>query len=162
MASQDAPLLEGYDLSSITAKDEDLGKEEGAHGLRAVTEHKDGAQDKVQDTTGEAEEGLHGTMIEGDEVFVSPPIWIVPEPWHAPPPLFHPEKLELVSDLRIQLADQVHHGTLMHQCIDILYEAFSNVPKGKKCPMCPRHFSLLTWNGPHNGDPGEATSGANG
>jgi hypothetical protein len=43
MASQDAPLLEGYDLSSITAKDEDLGKEEGAHGSCAMTEHKDGA-----------------------------------------------------------------------------------------------------------------------
>jgi len=116
----------------------------------------------VQDTTGEAKEGLHGTMMEGDEVFVSPPIWIVLEPWCATTPLFHLEQLELVFDLRSQLADQVHHRTLMHQHINILYEAFSNAPKGKKCPMCPIHFSMLNWNGPHNRDPSEATSGANG
>jgi hypothetical protein len=116
----------------------------------------------VQDTTGEAVEGLHGTMMEGGEVFVSPPIWIVPEPWCAPPPFFHPEQLELVFDLRSQMADQVHHGTLMHQHIDMLYEAFSNAPKGKKCLTCAQPFFPVDSEWTTQQDPGEATSGANG
>jgi hypothetical protein len=149
-------------LSSAAAKDGDPGKEEGAQGWRATTEHKDGAQDKVQAATGEAVEGLGGTTMEGGEVLVPPPISIVPEPWRAPPPFFHLEQLELVFDLRSQMADQVHRGTLMHQRIDMLYEAFSNAPAGQKCPTCARPFALPTRNGPHNEDPSEATSGANG
>lgn len=88
MASQDAPLLQGYDLSSVAAKDEDPGKEEGAQGQHTTKECKYGAQDRVKAATGEAVEVLGGTMMEGGEVFAPPPISIVPEPWCAPPPFF--------------------------------------------------------------------------
>jgi hypothetical protein len=119
---------------------EGRGPREGGRstGMERNEEHKDGAQDGVQAATGEAVEGLGGTMMEGGEVFAPPPISIVPEPWRAPPPFFHPEQLELVFDLRSQMADQVHRGTLMHQRIDMLYEAFSNAPAGQKCPTCAR------------------------
>jgi hypothetical protein len=109
----------------------DPGKEEGAQGWSTTTEHKEGEEDGMQAATGEVVEGPGGTMKEGGKVLAPPPISIVPEPWHAPPPFFHPEQLDLVFDLRSQMADQVYRGTLMHQRIDMLYEAFSNAPAGK-------------------------------
>jgi hypothetical protein len=107
-------------------------------------------------------EGPGGTTKEGGEVLAPPPISIVLEQWRAPPPFFHPEQLDLVFDLRSQMADKVYRGTLMHQHIDILYEAFSNAPAGQRCPTCARPYALPTRNRPHNKDPNKATSGANG
>ena len=106
-------------------------------------------------------EGPGGTTKEGGEVLAPPPISIVLEQWRGSPPFFHPEQLDLVFDLRSQMADKVYRGTLMHQHIDILYEAFSNAPAGQRCPTCARPYALPTQNRPHNKDPKKATSGAN-
>jgi len=87
-------------------------------------------------------EGLGGTRVEGGEALTPPTISIVPKPWYAPTPFFHPEKLELVFNLQSQMVDQIHHDTLMHQRIDMMYEAFSNAPAGQKCLTCARPFVL--------------------
>jgi hypothetical protein len=110
----------------------------------------------MQATTSEVVEG--GTSKEGGEVLAPPPISIAPEQWRVPPPFFHPEQLDLVFDLRSQMADQVYHCTLMHQRVDMLYEAFSNAPAGRRCPTCARPYALPTRNEPHNKDLDKATS----
>jgi hypothetical protein len=162
MASQDATLSAGYDPSRATAREEDPGKKVGAQGWSATTEHQEGAEDGMQAATSEVVEGPGGTTKEGGKVLAPPPISIAPEQWRAPPPFFHPEQLDLVFDLRSQMADQVYRGTLMHQRIDMLYEAFSNAPTGQRCLTCARPYALPTRNGPHNEDPDKATSGTNG
>jgi hypothetical protein len=57
MASQDATLSAGYDPSRATVREGDPGKEEGAQGWSATTEHKEGAEDGMQAATGEVVEG---------------------------------------------------------------------------------------------------------
>jgi hypothetical protein len=60
------------------------------------------------------------------------------------------------------MGDQVYRGTLMHQRIDMLYEAFSNGIAGQRCLMCARPYTMPTQNGLHNEDPDEAIYSANG
>jgi hypothetical protein len=100
--------------------------------------------------------------VEGGPVLAPPPITTILEPWQDPPPFFHPEQLALVFELRSQMADQIHRDILMHQRIDMLYEAYSNAPADQKCPTCARPFVLQTRNGPLSGDPSDTTSDANG
>jgi hypothetical protein len=110
--------------------------------------HRDGIQgwyrDGAHDATGEAGGGM---TVKGGKVLAPPPISIVPRTMACPPPFFHPEQLELVFELQSQMADQIHHDILMHQRIDMLYEAFSNAPAGQKCLTCARPFVLQTQNG---------------
>ena len=116
-------------------------------------------RDGAHEAAGEA---VSGMKVEGGPVLVPPPITIIPEPWQDPSPFFHPEQLALVFELRSQMEDQIHRDILMHQCIDMLYEAYSNAPAGQKCPTCAWNFVLQTRNRPHNGDHNDATSDANG
>jgi hypothetical protein len=51
-----------------------------------MAEHTERAEDGMQAATGEAMEGSGGTTTKGGEVFVPPPISVVPEPWHGPHP----------------------------------------------------------------------------
>jgi hypothetical protein len=88
----------------------------------------------------EAEGG--GTSKEGGEVLAPPPIPTPSDQWRVPPPFFHPEQLDLVFDLRHQMADQAYRGTLMSQHIDMLYEAFSNAPAKQRCLTCARLYAL--------------------
>jgi hypothetical protein len=97
-----------------------------------------------QETSEAAETKAGGTSKEGGEVLAPPPISIVQEQWRVPPPFFHPEHLELMFDLRSQMADQVYHGTLMSQHIDMLYDAFSNAPAGKRCLTCARPYAAAS------------------
>jgi hypothetical protein len=60
------------------------------------------------------------------------------------------------------MVDQVYRGTLMHQHINMMYEALSNEPTGQRCLTCARPYALPTRNGPHNEDPEKATCGTNG
>jgi hypothetical protein len=69
-----------------------------------------------------------GTEVEGH------PIFVVPDFFHASPLFFHPEKLELVLELRNQMSNHIHRDTLMHQRIDMIYDAFLNAPAAHCCP----------------------------
>jgi hypothetical protein len=89
---------------------------------------------------------------EGGKVLVLPPILAPSYQWHVPLPFFHPDHLDLVLDLRHQMADQAYHGTLMSQCMEILYETFSDAPTKKRCLMCTRLYALPTQNEMPNKD----------
>jgi hypothetical protein len=149
--SQDASLPGDIKFSNAAAEDEELGRRRNS----GMEKDRDGAQEATCEVVG-------GMMVEGGPVLAPPPITIILEPWQDPPPFFHLEQLALVFELRSQMADQIHYDILMHQRIDMLYEAYSNAPAGQKCPTCARPFVLQTRNGPHNDDPNDATSDANG
>jgi hypothetical protein len=64
------------------------------------------------------------TEVEGHPVLAPPPLTTLPDFCHAPPPFFNLEQLELIFELRRQMADQIQRDTLMHQRINMLYDAF--------------------------------------
>jgi hypothetical protein len=119
---------------------------------RSVTiRHQEGAKDGTWDASNEAEDGRMSK--EGGEVLVPPPISTPSDQWPVPLLFFHPKQLDLVLDLRRQMANHAYRGTLMSQCIDMLYEAFSNTPTKKRCPMCVRLYALPTRNEVPSEDP---------
>jgi hypothetical protein len=71
-------------------------------------------------------------------VLAPPPLIAIHEFYSAPPPLFNLEKLELIFELRSQMADQIHQDTLMIQWINMLYDTFSNAPTTQCCSTYAR------------------------
>ena len=57
--------------------------------------------------------------------------------------LIRDEHLALMFDLRGHLSDLEHRALLMGQCMDMLFDAFSNVPAKRKCPLCAQVFAIL-------------------
>jgi hypothetical protein len=85
MASQDVALTAGYNVSRATESNKDQGKPAGDQGQSVAIEQQSGVE------TSEAK--ASDISKEGDEVLVPPPISIMQEQWHVPPPFFHPEHL---------------------------------------------------------------------
>jgi hypothetical protein len=83
-----------------------------------------------------------GKAKEDGTIFMPPPISCMQTQWSDPPPLLHPDLLNLVFDLRSQMADHAYRGTLMGQRVDMLFDAYSNVPLGQRCPTCLQHFVI--------------------
>jgi hypothetical protein len=115
---------------------------------------------KVVEVVDTALEDL-GAEVEGHPVLAPPPLTALPDLCHAPPPFFNLEQLELIFELRSQMADQIHRDTLMHQWIDMLYDAFSNAPETQCCPTCARPFVLQPRDGPSTGALDDMPPGAN-
>jgi hypothetical protein len=67
------------------------------------------------------------------------------------------EHLELLFDLRGQMADQVHRVLLMSQRLDMLYDMFSNAPTGQKCPTCAQLFVMPARGGEQEDEANMAT-----
>jgi hypothetical protein len=88
------------------------------------------------------ENGLVVTLGGGGETPVPPPTTSMHEQRCAPPPFLHPEHLDLVFDLQGQMADHAHRVLLMSQRLDMLFDAYSNAPAKKKCPMCAQPFVM--------------------
>lgn len=109
---------------------------------------------------GELKEG--GQMWEGGMASMPHPISTMQESWHVQPPFFHPEHLDLMFDLRSQVVDQVHRTILISQRIDMLYDAYSNAPTGKRCPTCAQPYVLPARAGMQESDADMATSEATG
>jgi hypothetical protein len=59
---------------------------------------------------------------------------------HAP--LLRATHLDLVFELRGQMADQEHKALLMGHCLDLLLNAYSNAPANRKCPTCAQSFVI--------------------
>jgi hypothetical protein len=59
---------------------------------------------------------------------------------HAP--LLRAAHLDLVFELRGQMADQEHRASLMGQRLDLLLDAYSNAPAKRKCPTCAQAFVI--------------------
>jgi hypothetical protein len=57
--------------------------------------------------------------------------------------LIREEHLALMFDLRGNLSDLEHRALLMGQCMDMLFDVFSNAPAKQKCPLCAQAFSIL-------------------
>jgi hypothetical protein len=129
--SQDATLPGDFKISNAAEEDEELGMEENF----GMKKDKDGAHEATGEVVG-------GMTVEGGSVLAPPPITIILEPWKDPPPFFHLEQLALVFELRSQMADQIHRDILMHQRIDMLYEAYSNAPAGQKCSNVRKAFCV--------------------
>jgi hypothetical protein len=55
-----------------------------------------------------------GMEVEGHLVLKVPPLMTLLYLRHAPPPLFHLEKLDHIFELRNQMVDQIHRDTIMH------------------------------------------------
>jgi phage FluMu protein Com len=60
----------------------------------------------------------------------------------AHPPFLHTAHLELVFQLRGQMADQEHISILMGQCLDMLLDAYFNALVNQKCPTCTQTFVI--------------------
>jgi hypothetical protein len=60
----------------------------------------------------------------------------------AQPPFLHVAHLDLVFELRGQMADQEHRALLMGQRLDMLLDAYSNAPTNRKCPTCAQPFVI--------------------
>jgi hypothetical protein len=45
------------------------------------------------------------------------------------------------------MVEQAYYSTLISECVDMLYEAFSHMPTKKKCLMCARLYTLPSLNG---------------
>jgi len=118
------------------------------------------AMEAAQVDSGEAMTILD-TEVEGGPFLAPPPLSTLSDFSQVPPPFFHPEQLTLVFELRSQMVDQIHQDTLMHQRIDMLYEAYSNAPPTQRCPTCARPFVLQPRDDPLNDDPSDTPSGAN-
>jgi hypothetical protein len=109
---------------------------------------------KVEEETRGIKEGDIGTVQENHPVLVPPPLTVIPEFNPGPPPLFIPEQLELIFDLRSHMADQLHRDTLISQRIDMLFDAFSNAPEKQHCPTYVKPFVLQPSDDPLTGAPG--------
>jgi hypothetical protein len=83
-----------------------------------------------------------GMEVEGHLVLAPPPLTTLLDFFHDPPPFFHPKQVKIVFELRNQMVDQIHQDTLMHQRIDMLYDAFSNAHAAQHCSICVRPFML--------------------
>jgi hypothetical protein len=59
------------------------------------------------------------------------------------------------------MADQIHRDTLMHQRIDMLYDAFSNAPATQRFPTYARPFVLQPRDDPFNSALNDMPPGAN-
>jgi hypothetical protein len=62
--------------------------------------------------------------------------------------LLHAEHLALVFDLRGHMSNLEHRALLMGQRLDLLLDAYSNVPAQRKCPLCAQAFAIpagSTW-----------------
>jgi hypothetical protein len=57
--------------------------------------------------------------------------------------LIRDEHLALLFDLRGHLSDLEHRALLMGQRMDMLFDAFSNAPAKRKCPLCAQAFAIL-------------------
>jgi hypothetical protein len=56
--------------------------------------------------------------------------------------LLRAEHLALVFELRGHMADLEHRALLMGQRLDLLLDAYSNVPAKRKCPLCVQAFAI--------------------
>ena len=59
---------------------------------------------------------------------------------HAP--LLRAAHLDLVFELRGQMANQEHRASLIGQHLDMLLDAYSNAPAKRKCPTCAQPFVI--------------------
>jgi hypothetical protein len=82
------------------------------------------------------------TPGEGDETPTPTPNRTVHGHSGAPPPFLHAAHLDLVFELRGQMADQEHRALLMGQRLDMLLDAYSNAPTNRKCPTCAQSFVI--------------------
>jgi hypothetical protein len=56
--------------------------------------------------------------------------------------LLRAEHLALVFELRGHMSDLEHRALLMGQRLDMLLDAYSNVPAQRKCPLCAQAFAI--------------------
>jgi hypothetical protein len=80
------------------------------------------------------------------------PLSIMQEAWRVQPPFFHLEHLELIFETRSLVEDQIHRAIQINQRIDMLYDAYSNTPPGRRCPTCAQPFALPARAGKQGGD----------
>jgi hypothetical protein len=50
------------------------------------------------------------------------------------------------------MANQIHHGILMGQRLDMLCDAFSNMSIGRRCPNCEQIFVMPAKKNAQDGD----------
>jgi hypothetical protein len=58
------------------------------------------------------------------------------------------EHLSLVFELRGHMADLEHRALVMGQRLDVLFDAYSDAPSRRKCPLCAQSFAIpagSTW-----------------
>jgi hypothetical protein len=86
--------------------------------------------------------GTKVTPREGDETPAPPPTRAMHGYTGAPPPFLQEAHLNLVFELRGQMADQEHRVLLMGHRLDMLFDVYSNAPANKKCPTCAQPFVM--------------------
>jgi hypothetical protein len=89
--------------------------DEGSKGATAAVEQM--AFNGSSEATMEGGGSLHGSIIEG-------------------------EHLAILCDLRGRLSDLEHRALLMGQRMDMLFDALSNEPVKRRCPLCAQAFAI--------------------
>lgn len=80
------------------------------------------------------------------------PLSIMQEVGHVQPPFLHPKHLELIFDTRSLVEDLIHRAIQINQRLDMLYDAYSNAPPGRRCPTCAQSFTLEVRGGTQGGE----------
>jgi len=57
--------------------------------------------------------------------------------------IFEDEHLAILRDLRGRMSDLEHRALLMGQRMDMLFDALSNEPVKRRCPLCAQAFAIL-------------------
>jgi hypothetical protein len=63
--------------------------------------------------------------------------------------LIRDEHLALMIDIRGHLSDLEYRALLMGQRMDMLFDAFSNAPAKRRCPLCVQDFAILAGTSRH-------------
>jgi len=119
-------------------------------------EQKDAVKAEAIGMEGEALEA--SLDREGGTTPMPHPMSVMQEEGHGHLPLLHPDHLKLIFELQSLVEDLIHRISLVSQQLDLLYEAYSNTPPGKRCPTCAQKFVLIaTEDCEGDMDEGEAT-----
>jgi hypothetical protein len=69
-----------------------------------------------------------------------------------PPPLLHPEHLNLIFEVRSMVDDQIFRAVRVNQRLDMLYAAYSSATPRRQCPTCAQLYAIPVRSGKETDD----------
>jgi hypothetical protein len=66
----------------------------------------------------------------------------VEQKFPPPPPLLHPEHLNLIFEVRSMVDDQIFMVVHVNQCLDMLYAAYSSATPRRQCPTYAQLYAI--------------------
>jgi hypothetical protein len=85
---------------------------------------------------------------------IQPPLVIAPEPEWTSTCRLSQEHLDLIFDMRRDMAEQLHRHTILSSRLDMLFDALSGEPDKRRCSTCAQLFVFAPTRLQHHGDKG--------